>query len=99
MNRWYMHNSESVLENEMGKIIWDFEVQTDYRISVRRPDIWMVNKQKKKEKKNTTFQIVYFPVFPEQRVKRRENKKRDKYLDLARKLKNFGTWKWRWNRL
>ena len=29
-NKWYMHNPESVLENEMHKLLWDFEIQTDH---------------------------------------------------------------------
>ena len=28
-NKWYMHNPESVLENETHKLLWDFEIQTD----------------------------------------------------------------------
>ena len=26
-NKWYMHNPESVLENETHKLRWDFEIQ------------------------------------------------------------------------
>ena len=37
-----MHNPESVLENEMHKVPWDFEIQTDYLISARRPDLVIV---------------------------------------------------------
>ena len=33
-----MHNPESVLEIEMHKILWDFEIQTDQLISARRPE-------------------------------------------------------------
>ena len=25
-NKWYMHDMKSVLENEMRKILWDFEI-------------------------------------------------------------------------
>ena len=34
-----MHKPESVLQNETYKILWDFEIETDHRISVRRPDL------------------------------------------------------------
>ena len=27
MNEWYMHNPESVLENETHKLLWDLETQ------------------------------------------------------------------------
>ena len=36
-NKWYTHNLESALENEMHKILWDLEIQTDHLISVRPP--------------------------------------------------------------
>ena len=31
-NEWYMHNTESVQENEMHKVLWDFEIQKDHLI-------------------------------------------------------------------
>ena len=37
-NKWYIYNSETVLENETYKLLWDFEIQTDHLISARRPD-------------------------------------------------------------
>ena len=45
-NKWYMHNPKSVLENEMLKLLWDFEIQTDHLISARRPDLVIVDKNK-----------------------------------------------------
>ena len=39
-----MHNPESVLENEMYKILGNFEIQTDHIISARQPDIMTVKK-------------------------------------------------------
>ena len=38
---------ESVLENEMHKILWSFEIQTDYLTLVRIADLVMINKKKK----------------------------------------------------
>ena len=37
-NKWYMHNPESVLENEIGKILRDYEIQTDHLILTRPRD-------------------------------------------------------------
>ena len=34
-NKWYMHNPESVLKNEMHKLLCDFEIQTDHQILAR----------------------------------------------------------------
>ena len=35
-NKWYLHNLESVVDNETPKLLWDFEIQTDHLISTRR---------------------------------------------------------------
>ena len=45
-NKWYMHNPESVQENETHKILRDFATQTDHLISARRPVLGIVNKTK-----------------------------------------------------
>ena len=37
MNKWYMHKPESVIMYEMNKIFWDFEIQRDHLIPIRRP--------------------------------------------------------------
>ena len=44
-----MPNPESLLENVLHKILWDFEIQTDLLISARRLDLVIVKKKKKKE--------------------------------------------------
>ena len=80
-----MHNPESVLENETHKFFWDLEIQTDHLISARRLDLEIVNKKKR------TCQIVDFAVPADFRVKMTENEKKDKYRDLARKLKKNPT--------
>ena len=38
-DKWYMHNPETVQENWMHKIIWNFEIQTDHPISARILDL------------------------------------------------------------
>ena len=47
-NKWYMHNLTSVLESDIRKLLWDFEIQTDHLISARRPDLIII-KNKKRE--------------------------------------------------
>ena len=80
-----MHNSETVQENETHKILWDFEIQTDHLISAKRPDLVLVNKKK-------PCRIVNLTIPSDYRVKLKESKMRDKYLDLAREMKkNYGT--------
>ena len=62
-------------------ILLDFEIQTDHLISVRRPDQVIIDKKKR------TCRIVDYVIPADHRVKLKENKKKDKYLDLARELK------------
>ena len=44
--KWYKHKIKSVSETETYKILWDFEIQTDHRITARRSDLEIVNKIK-----------------------------------------------------
>ena len=77
-----MHNLESVLKNETHKLLWDFEIQTDHLISARRPDLIIINNNKKKR----TCKTVNIAVPTDHRMKLKEREK-DKYLDLAWELK------------
>ena len=75
MNKWYVHHPESVVQNGMHKLLWDFEIQTDYLILARWPDLVTANKKKR------TCRIVDFTILADHRVKIKESEKRDKYLD------------------
>ena len=44
--KWHMHKPESTLENEMHKILWDFEIQMDHLIPIRRLDLVITIKKK-----------------------------------------------------
>ena len=48
-NKSYMHNPAPVLENKTHKLLWDFDIQTDHLIPTRRPDIIVINNNKKRE--------------------------------------------------
>ena len=87
-NKWYMHNSAAVLENDTYKLLWDFDIQTDHLISARKPDLIIINKKKKKEE-NLQNCGLCCPAY--HRIKLKECEKRDKYLNLAREFKK------RWN--
>ena len=82
-NKWYMHNSAPVPENDSHKLLWDFNIQTDHLISPRRPDLIITNKKKR------IWKIVDFAVPADHRINLKESKKKDKYLDLARELKKL----------
>ena len=76
-----MHNPDSILKNEMHKLLWDFDIQTDCLILARQPDLIILNKKK------ITCRIMDFAVPTDHRLKLSENKKKDHYLDLAREFK------------
>ena len=78
--KWYMHKPEFILENEMHKIAWDFEIQTDHLIPARS-DLGIINK------KNENLPYFWFCCPSGHGVKIKESKKINKYLDLARELK------------
>ena len=78
-----MHNPAPVLENDSHK--WDFNIQTDHLIPARRPDPIIINRRKR------ICKIVDFAILADHRINLKESEKKDKYLDLARKLKNCGT--------
>ena len=73
----------SLRENATHKLLWDFNIQTDHLISARRPDLIIINKEKR------TCKIVDFAVSADHRIKLKECEKKDKYLDLARELKKL----------
>ena len=80
-----MHNPAPILENNTHKLQCDFDIQTDHRISTRRPDLIIIRKKKRKKKRNC--KIVDFAVLADHRIKLKECEKKDKYLNLARELK------------
>ena len=81
ITKLYMHKPESVLENEMHKLFWDFEIQTDYLIPTKTPDLviakkkkknkwWKKNDEKKKEE-NLPNSELYRPGGPQSENQRK----------------------------
>ena len=78
MNKWYMHNLESALENKTHKIPWNLVMQMDHLIPASH-----INSQQKKR----TCRIEDLVVPAIHRVILKGSEERDKYLDLTRELK------------
>ena len=79
-----MQNPARVKGNDTNKRLREFEVQTDYQIFARRPDIMIIKKKRKR-----ICKIVDFAVPVDHRRKLKECEKKNIYLDLARELKNI----------
>ena len=83
-NKWYMNKPASVLGNDTHKLLWDVDIHTDHLISTRRPDLIIINNNKKR-----ICKIVDFAVPADHRIKLKECEKKDKYIDLVRELKKL----------
>ena len=66
-----MYKWESFLENEIHKILWGFEIQTNHQILAWRQDLVTTEKKKRKEKEN--LRIVDSTVPADHRVKTKES--------------------------
>ena len=82
-DKWCEHEPESVLENEVYKILWDFSIQTDHVIEARRPDLVVV------DKKERSCKIIHLAVPGDSRIGEKEKDKVEKYQDLGRELRKI----------
>ena len=80
---WNDHVPESVLENDDYKLLWDFSIRTDHEIRARRPDLVIVNKRDK------SCQIIDVAIPEDGQVREKEDKKVEKYQDLAREVRKM----------
>ena len=78
-----MHKPESIRKNETYKFLWDYKIQTDHLFSVRKSDPVIIHKNKR-----NCHQVDFDDLGADQ-VKKKESKKTQKYLDLAKELKNL----------
>ena len=85
--KWYEHTPDGVVESDHVKILWDINVQCDNVIPARRPDIIVIDKEKKEAL------IVDIAVPADIRVAEKEKEKIEKYQDLKREIKRL--WKLR----
>ena len=81
--RWYEHQPETVIENDSCKLLWDFSIQTDHVIQARRPDVILIDKEKKECK------LIDFAIPYDSRVNEKEMEKIEKYQDLAREVQKL----------
>ena len=74
--RWYKHKVESVIENDIVKILWNVCIQVDRQIEQSRPDIVVMEKNTKK----CLILDVACPV--DNSVIMKRNEKLDNYSEL-----------------
>ena len=76
-----MHKPESVLENKVCITLLNLKIQMDCLIPVRKPDLVLFNKKKR------TYHLMVFAILVDYRLKIKNSRKKDKYLDFSRELK------------
>ena len=79
-SKWYSHYAEKVLENENYKILWDFHIQTDNPIEACKPDLVLLDKEKKEAL------LIDVAVPKDRSVSDREMDKIEKYQELRREI-------------
>ena len=72
------------------KFLWDFDIQTNHLISVRRPDLIIIIKKKKKRKKKERENLQNCA----HRIKLKECEKRISTSTLLGNWKDYGTCRW-----
>ena len=77
-----MNMSQSVLENEDYKILWDFSIQTDHIIEAWGSDLVLVDKKERSK-------IIDFAVPGDSRIGEKEKVKIEIYQDLGRELRKI----------
>ena len=68
-DKWYEYGPKSVLENEDYKILWNFSIQTDHVIEVRRLDLVVVDKNSR------TCKTIDFAIPGDSRIEEKEKEK------------------------
>ena len=74
------HKPEGVIENDHVKLLWDFNIQTSTYIQARRPDVVVVDRDKK------TCNIIDIAVPGDAGIVEKEKEKVEKYQDLRREV-------------
>ena len=82
-SRWEV--PQRVVENKRAKILWDFPVQTDKHVIANRPDIVIIDKEKK------TAIIIDVAVPSDCNIMKKEHEKIDKYQGLREEMEKM--WK------
>ena len=81
-NKWYMHNPAPVLENDTNKRLCDWRTHGS-------PNLGQKTRLYNNQQQNNDFAVL-----ADHRIRLKECEKKDKYLDLARELKNYWTYRW-----
>ena len=57
--KWYEHQTEAIIVNDLFKILWDFTVQTDHFITVRKPDMIVIDEEHHVTKLTSSYHMTH----------------------------------------
>ena len=76
-DQWWLHQPEAVLDNSDYKLLYDFNIFIDHKITARRPDLVLMDKQLKCTK------LIVVAYVMDRHVAEKHREKIEKYLVLA----------------
>ena len=80
---WYSHEPFPVIENDVIKVLWDFDIQTDKHVTSNRPDIVIVDKKEK------SLKLIDVPIPNDVNIVSKRIEKIESYANLSIELKEL----------
>ena len=80
---WYNHEPLPVIENDVIKVLWDFYIQTDKRVTSNRPDIVIMDKKEK------SLKLIDVSIPNDMNIVSKRIEKIEKYANLSIELKEL----------
>ena len=80
---WYNHEPLPVIENDVIKVLWDFDIETDKHVTSNRPDIVIVDKKEK------SLKLIDVSIPNDINIVSKRIEKIEKYANLSIELKEL----------
>ena len=84
---WYNHEPLPVIENDVIKVLWHFDIQTDKHVTSNRPDIIIVDKKEK------SLKLMDVAIPNDMNIVWKGIEKIEKYANLMNELKELWSMK------
>ena len=80
---WFNHEPLPVIENDVIKVLWDFDIQTDKHVTSNRPDNVIVGKKEK------SLKLIGVSIPNDMNIVSKRIEKIEKYANLSIELKEL----------
>ena len=82
-DQWWCHQPEAVMDSSDYRLLYDFNIFTDHRITARRPDIVLIDKQQR------LTRLIDIACVMDRNVVEKHREKIEKYLHLSVELQSL----------